>query len=379
MFRWLAITLMSVMLIAVLTLAVGGWRVQTALANRLDTLTDELSSLHRAQEKLLDRDPIETPKIEGQAYLGNASRPAANAEVWIMNASNMKLFRRLWADADGRFRSNPLPEGDYFVLAPLLTATGHTPSVIFPGNRGIHYYLQSQPLYVYPGTQLDPLALDLELDGGQVSYEIVGPRPREDGSEPPIQYRSRFILMPGYPSPPTLPTDPNGEGVTKHWPLRGQNDHGPWSENNVKLTFGGSVDKPLRTLPVLPAGEYQTALHVVAFVDFGALDDDIKQKSYWAHLQRQSLFGTVHAYAMQRSPLEVTAFKVAGGKRTHLRITISDALEARARDLFALEIKDDKEQADDVKAIQRALEPTPATIEVISDQALLPDKGAASR
>lgn len=373
MFRWLAIMLMSVMLIAVLVFAIGGWRVQTALANRLDSLTEELSSLHRAQEKLLDRKPIETPKIEGRAYLGDATQPAANAEVLIMNTSNVKLFRRLWTDGEGRFRSNSLPEGDYFVLAPLLTAEGRESMAILPGKNSLSYYLQSQPLYAYPGTQLDPLALDLRLNWGQVSVELVGPSPRQNGSGPPIHYRSQFVLATGYPPPPTLPTDPNGENVTKDWPLRGRTYNGPWSENNANLAFGGSVDEPLRTYSMLMAGEYHAGMGVVVFVDFDALDQDARNKSSWFQVQSQSHFGTVYNYPPPITR-EVTAFEVAGGKRTHLRITIPEGLEARARDLYTLEIKDYKAQADDVNAIHRALEPTPGTIEVITDQALLPDK-----
>lgn len=353
MFRWLAITLMSVMVLAVLALAVGGWRVQTALANRLEGLTEELSSLHRAQEKLLDRKPVETPKIEGRAYLGDTSHPAANTEVLIMNASNMKLFRRLWTDVDGRFRSNSLPEGDYFVLAPLLAAVGRKPLETLPGNIGLYNYLQSQPLYIYPGTEFDPLALDLRLDGGQVSYEIVGPDPRQNAGGPPIHYRSQFVLAPVNPPPP-LPTDPNGENITKDWPLRGRSHNGPWSENSFNLAVGGSVNEPLRTYSMLLAGQYQAAMIVVVFVDFDSLADDTKEKSLWRNLQKQSVVGTHFYYPPYSQPEGFTAFEVTGGKRTHLRITISEALEARARELFAFEINDFKAQSEDAKAIQRA-------------------------
>jgi hypothetical protein len=375
MFRWLAITLMAAMLIAVLALALGGWRVQTALADRLDGLTEELSSMRRAQDKLLDRPAVEMPKIHGQAYLGDASRPAANVELEIWNASNVRLFRRLTTDGEGRFQSHSLPEGDYFLLAPLLPATGREHYVTLPGNTGLFYHLQSQPLYVYPGTELDPLALDVQLKWGQVSVEIVPPRAREDAGGPTIHYRSQFVLG-TVNSAPTLPADPNGPILTKEWPLRGRTDNGPWAENSLDLTFGGSVDEPLWTYSLLLRGEYRAAMVVGAHIDPEELENGSQQKSIWETIQNRSLLGTPYYYPFYSGPEGFNGFEVKAGARTHLRISIPEVIETRTRDLFAQEIKEPQAQVDLWKLIDRAHAPTPATIEVMTDQELLPDNSA---
>ena len=81
MFRWLAIGLMSTLIVAVLALAAGGWRVQTALADRIAALTDELASMHEAQQRLLDRGRDEIPEVQGRAYLADESRQPAEIEV----------------------------------------------------------------------------------------------------------------------------------------------------------------------------------------------------------------------------------------------------------------------------------------------------------
>ncbi|HEV7225898.1 MAG TPA: hypothetical protein VGN42_24540, partial [Pirellulales bacterium] len=265
MFRWLGMALLASLIIAVLGLAAGGWRVQTAVADRIDQLAEELASIHRDQQQLLSPRPAETvPEIRGRAFLGDASHPAADAEIEIWNASEMKLFRRLRTDREGRFRSRSLPPGDYFALAPLLAENGKEPYVKI-GYGQIKYRVQSQPLYVYAGSEPGDLELDLQLRFGQISFEIVEPAPTApDGDAPTFVYRSQFILAP-FGQGPDLPTDPNGPLRKPRWPVVG-GAQGPWHDSSYQTRFGGSATEPLHSYPVLMAGQYKVAMMAYPFV-----------------------------------------------------------------------------------------------------------------
>lgn len=353
MLRWFGIALLGSLIIAVLALSVGGWRVQTALAARLDALTEELASIHDAQQQLLTRQPAEEPpEIRGRAYLGAPSRPAVDAEIQIWNASQMKCFRRLRADSAGQFRSQPLPPGDYFVLAPLLVDNAKGPYTVI-GSRAIEYYLQSQPLYAYAGLEPQELAFDLQLQFGQLSIEIDKPEATAPDS-PKLQYQAMLLFGPDNAGP-SLPVDPNGPAQNLAWPLLGRSDNGPWTgpwpDWLTDASFGGSVAEPLVNCPRLMAGQYKIGVMVRPHLvegKFGSLSPFPPQRWSLAYLPANACI----------------SLEIAEGQRTHLRIAMPDEIEATWRDFQGREL-DDKE-------IFAWAAPRPAKIDVVSDQSLLP-------
>lgn len=360
MFRWLGMALLGSLIVAVLALGIGGWRVQTAVADRIDGLAEELASIHREQQQLLARQPADAaPEIRGRAYLGDASRPAAGAEIEIWNASEMTLFRRLRTEGDGRFRSHSLPPGDYFVLAPLLAENGKQPYATVPGRQMIEYRVQSQPLYVYAGSEPGDLELDVQLRFGQISFEIAAPPPAapDQGDGPKFVYRSRLILACSGREP-QVPTDPNGAVRNHRWPIVGNSNYGPWGDWPDTVLFGGSAGEPLQILPALMAGQYEIAMIVWPYFAEGPFAER-SQMVDQEEGQSRLAFST-YPEANAHVPLEV-----ADGARIHLKITLPEEIEATWRDLQSRHSEDEKE-------IRAWLEPRPAKIEIVADQPLLP-------
>ncbi len=367
MLRWFGIALLGSLVVAVLTLAAGGWRVQTALAARLEALTEELASIHDSQQQLLTRQPAgAAPEIRGHAYLGDASRPAAGAEIEIWNASEMKRFRRLRTDSEGQFRSQQLPPGDYFVLAPLLVDNAKGPYKVI-GSRAINYYLQSQPLYVYAGLEPQGLAFDMQLHFGQLSIEIDKPAATAPDSPKP-QLQAILLFGPDNAGP-SLPVDPNGPAQNLAWPLLGSTDNGPWwmgpwpGYMMEDASFGGSVAEPLVNCPRLMAGRYKVGVMVQPhFVT--------RERPHFVEGESVSVTPFRPEFLPQRwsfehlPPNACISLEIAEGKRTHLRIVIPDEIEATARD-FQGRKPDDKE-------ILAWAASRPAKIDVVSDQSLLP-------
>jgi len=356
MFRWLGVALAGSLIIAVLALAVGGWRVQTAMADRLDDLAKELASLHQDQQQLLAQKPAQAaPEIRGRAFLGDESRPAADAEVQIWNASEMKLFRRLRTDRDGQFRSHSLPAGDYFVLAPLLAENGKQPYAktndkqpyALAPRGAFQYRLQSRPIYAYAGAEIAPLALDLQLRFGQVSFEFAQPKATgADANLPEIEYMLRVFLN-TYPPKPPVPLDPNGAWQNHRWPLLGCEDGRPWNQVWLHPEFGGTASEPLETYPVIMPGKYGFAMMVRPNLNFALNESGLLY---------------VKSELEPRDEKDYATFNVAAGKRTHLRITFPDELKRSLRELHGNQ--DETDLAN--------IGPFPAAIEVVADQPLLP-------
>ncbi|HVX15636.1 MAG TPA: permease prefix domain 1-containing protein [Pirellulales bacterium] len=363
MLRCLAIGLGCTLSVVVLALGVGGWRVQAALADRLDAVADRLASLHRDQERLQSR---EIPEIRGRAHFADASRVAANVEIQIWNASEMKVFRRVRTDAEGRFRSHPLPAGDYFIFAPLLTADANEAYANVPGKRSLLYRLQSPPLFAYPGTRLDELTLDLRLRSGQLSLEMVKEHvPGQEASVgPAIRYRSQLVLAP-LAVRGGMPIDPNGPVSDVSWPLIGATDDGPWSENKFDVKFGGTSAEPLQNYPVLLPGGYQVAVYLAAdIVSDTPVNDESKHAQTW-QAARAIWEQNFPSYPPFAKPKDSVAFEVVEGKRTHLRVIVPAAIETRVCDLS-------ERQSEKFNEIRDALEPKLARIEILTGQAPLP-------
>lgn len=347
MFRVLAGGLLVTLILATLALGVGGWRVQSALADRLDRLTDELNSLGAAQQALLDKRAAQPPEIRGHAYLGDPTRPAADVEMQIWNASDMKIFRRVRTDAEGRFRSNTLPPGDYFVLAPSVGDLNFHYTEMKQGEvlTTYAYLVQSEPLYLYAGGEARDISLDVKLSCGQVSMEFHPPELelKDDVKE---RLRFRFVLRALPQTYHRLPLNPNDFAAELHWPLKGitMGDLGFESIDHLD-TDPVLVMHRQRTLP-LP-GFYEIGVRAHPYVDMGeGREYPTRQSSGWPHME-----------AFER-------IEVVDGKRTHLRITLSE--EA------IKQLESQPEHGEDCPEMQAAYFPRPAKIEVIPDLPLLP-------
>lgn len=361
MWRWFGVGLFVALVMAIAAFGIGGWKVQVAMADRLDRLTEELASIHRGQEAMLARQPAETvPEIRGTAYLGDPSRPAANAELQIWNATEMKLFRRVHTDRSGRFRSHSIPPGDYFVLAALLAANGKEVYSTYPMPQIIRHFVQSRPLYAYVGDELPEISLDLLFRFGQLSLEIVAPEMEPTGTEwldsalAEMQYLPELTLAPTKRAPAS-PLDPNGDHLNVEWPLRGRAFHGPWWEFLLRPPIGGTAAEPLRNYPALWLGEYKVDVVVAAMFDekpFNKLNPD-----------RLGMHSTQAAISN-----EAVTIKIEEGKRTHLRITMPKAI---ADELGQMLLATGGEMHDE-EGLRKILLPRHAAIEVLAGQSLLP-------
>jgi type II secretory pathway pseudopilin PulG len=145
--RAISITLLVVLIAGLASLGVAGWQVQRAVGGRMDRLSEQLASLAETQQSLLAQQAQTLPvRIRGRLYLGDPSKPAAKAKLWIYRftpGSEMNRLRRVETDAQGNFNSGPLPPGAYFVAAPLCDREANASDA----GDGI----QSRPLYLYEG------------------------------------------------------------------------------------------------------------------------------------------------------------------------------------------------------------------------------------
>lgn len=361
MWRWFGIGLFLALVTAIAAVGIGGWKVQVAMADRLDRLTDELAFIHRGQEAMLARQPAETvPEIRGSAYLGDPSRPAANAELQIWNATELKLFRRVRTDGSGRFRSHSIPPGDYFVLASLLGADGKEPYSTYPLPQIVAHQVQSSPLYAYAGDELPDLSLDLLFRFGQLSLEIIAPEIEPTGTEwldsalSGMQYIPRLTLAATKQSP-QLPLDPNGDQLNVEWPWRGRAFHGPWREFFAPSPLGGTAAEPLRNYPAIWPGEYKVDVFVA-----GMLAPQQSNKLTVDVLGMHSMQAAISN--------EADTIKIEEGKRTHLRVTVPKAIaDELGQMLLATGGK-----LHDEKGFLKILQPRPAAIDVLAGQPLLP-------
>ncbi|HEX7447098.1 MAG TPA: carboxypeptidase-like regulatory domain-containing protein [Pirellulales bacterium] len=347
MFRVLAGGLLITLILVTLALGVGGWRVQSALANRLDQLNDELHSLGAAQQALLNEQALQPPEIRGHAYLGDPSQPAAGVEVQIWNASDMKIFRRVRTDAEGRFRSSSLPPGDYFVLAPSVGDLNFHYTEMKQGEvlTTYAYLVQSEPLYLYAGGETRDISLDVKLSYGQVSMEFDLPQLKLK-DEVKERLRFRFVLYALPQAHHRLPLNPNDFTAEVHWPVKGITTGSLGFESIDHLGADAVlVMHRQRTLP-LP-GFYDIGVRAHPYFDLGEGNEyPTRQMPGWPRME-----------ALER-------IEIVGGKRTHLKITLSE--EA------IRQLESQPEHGEDTPEMQAAFFPRPAKIEVISGLPLLP-------
>ncbi len=108
----------AVLILAVVGLAIGGWRMNSAI----NDLGNTLAAINESQKALVDsQKQVNRPLvIRGRLYIGDKSKPADYAEVHLYRLPEAKLVERISADNEGRFITPPLEAGSYFLIAPLV-------------------------------------------------------------------------------------------------------------------------------------------------------------------------------------------------------------------------------------------------------------------
>jgi hypothetical protein len=330
--------LLTVVILAVAGLGIGGWQ----MSQTINDLGDTLASMNETQKSLLEsREQEDRPlAIRGRLYLGDKSRPASYASVDVHQLPGGKQVERLRADEDGRFGTSLLPAGPYTLVASLVSESNEAQSSHFVPD---FYAIQSGPISNYPWSKDTTVELDVSMIGlGQVSIELTKPLPTEiaidRGSHRVTVSPALSIVIPT--NSKELPIGRLSDRQNNNWPvigLRGLREsahqmvESPWSE--PQDPSGSSKRIPIATgkpilfsrLPNTPrddvfrAGTYQLGAYVTYSVAFDG-------RSYPAF----EIIGEHNIAALPATSRK--SFEVVDGRRTHLRITPFDDFEKSLRE-----------------------------------------------
>lgn len=174
MFRTAVIILLVVLCLGLGVTAFSSLRTQQQMAQQMVVLAEQLKAVAQRQQPeapLLAAKPSEPPpqEITGKAYIKQLSVPASKKEVLVLSANDGQIVRRVMTDDQGRYQSGPLAAGDYCLVTGVENAPRQTP--FYP-------YLQSGPIYVYPGLPAPGHDLDVVQHAGRLSVELSRPLPR---------------------------------------------------------------------------------------------------------------------------------------------------------------------------------------------------------
>ena len=144
---------------------IGGWQLRRNLSTRTEELSEQLASLTATQQAMLAQQ--RPPEITGRCYLGEKSKPAVDIEVQLFRFSaepqmqkSGVVTRRFRTDSEGHFASGLLQQGEYCILAPILSPDGEADS-----GSLLFKQLQSRPLYMTLGVGTSAVDLDLAASG----------------------------------------------------------------------------------------------------------------------------------------------------------------------------------------------------------------------
>jgi len=293
MFRAVTVSLLAIICVGLAAVAFGGWR----LSSRLEDLTAALDHLKDPGDASAARN---TPEITGFCYLKDRKRPAAGAQLELRQLPDMKVLRRLQADAQGRFRSGPVAPGDYCLLAPLIGP--RNPEV----NDAPLYWLQTQPVYVGEGANPDPV-LDVHFAHGHALVELKTKLPsaievngKIHGIQVWINVEDDLVKLPWDPSKP----------FPVKWPVVGPREEVSFSTQLQPEKFG---------VPVLLSG-------------FGSAMPVGRYRITAAIYGPQHTFGGSMVFSGDVGPEKfVTELVVADGERVLLEVRFSDDAIERLR------------------------------------------------
>ena len=93
-------------------------QTQRDMAAGFKELTSQLARINEREPAAPP--PPRRPELHGHLYLGDPSRPAANAYAEVIRMPEGAVHRVAFTDEQGKFSVTNLPEGEYSVLTPLL-------------------------------------------------------------------------------------------------------------------------------------------------------------------------------------------------------------------------------------------------------------------
>jgi len=171
MFRTAVLVLLVGLSLGLTVAAVGTWRSQSRLTEQVTALTEQLKLLAENQRAAVPPAPAEPKPLEivGRVYAGSPEQPVAGKELVIVSVKDGNIIRRVLSDAQGNYRSGPLADGDYSLVAAL---ESNTPP--------FHPYAQSQPIYVYPGVGATKFDFDVAYHAGRLRLTTSRPLPRRE-------------------------------------------------------------------------------------------------------------------------------------------------------------------------------------------------------
>jgi hypothetical protein len=333
----------AVLILAVVGLAIGGWRMNSAI----NDLGDTLAAINESQKALVDsQKQVNRPLvIRGRLYIGEKSKPAEYAEVHLYRLPEAKLVEQISADNEGRFMTPPLEPGQYFLIAPLVGDVNPIITHAEPIGPVPLFMTQSKPISAYPWADIEAIELNVEMvPAGQISFELTEPlsainlnipsdaaqrarREERTGSFNPFS-RDEVTLTPSlrvvipHEAPPSLPIREVWQRPNKTWPLIGvygshlvdQREfvgarYGPYGPPKREI----QPDETILFAPLTSgssAALFKTGTYpVAAFVD-------------WRFSHFQSPKDEKTADLLNALPAESIAMvEVRDNQRTHLKIT----------------------------------------------------------
>ena len=344
MLRTAFAAVLVILVVAIAALGIGGWQMNQIIGE----LGATLASMNETQRALLEsREKEDRPRaIRGRLYLGDKSKPASYASVDVLSLPEGKKVDTLMADEDGRFGTSSLPAGHYTILAPLLPQKNKQSLRPVPG----FFALQSRPISVYPWSNDATVELDVAMVGyGQVSFELARPFPTvipvEHNNATAAIFPALVIAIPS--GAREIPVRELRSADRIEWPIVGLQN---LRESDVQFfhsqgvsTRGNSppehVGPMLAGKPILYERVPNTS-HADAFragtytVEANITCREITNSSFV--VVGQQAFGDekgiVSPSSIALMPKESRlVIEVVDGRRTHLRITPPENLEAKLR------------------------------------------------
>jgi hypothetical protein len=171
MFRTAVLVLLVGLSLGLTVTAIGTWQTQSCLAEQVTALTEQLKLLAENQRAAAPPPAAEPKPLEivGRVFARSPDQPVAGKEVLIVSVKDGNIIRRVLSDAQGNYRSGPLADGDYALVATLESK-----------SPPYHPYVQSQPIYVYPGVGATNFDFDVAYHAGRVRLTTSRPLPRRE-------------------------------------------------------------------------------------------------------------------------------------------------------------------------------------------------------
>lgn len=193
-------------------------QTQRDMAAGFKELTSQLARINEREPAAPP--PPRRPELHGHLYLGDPSRPAANAYAEIYRLPEGDVQRVVFADEDGKFSVTYLPEGEYSVLTPL----------VGPGNPIHHtgnaeerhrplYQVQSLPFEIVFGEADTSIELDVEFQPSDLRIELSSPLAERLG-DPVHRIFNALQISFDDVGLPLLPWNPT-KTAPRMWPAKG--------------------------------------------------------------------------------------------------------------------------------------------------------------